>query len=349
LSTATARRAWPEPPVTVDSLSASWRVALAAARDALLASDRCPVPALAPTDVRERTNRLTHEREQVAALLEADARTTHVNLVRPLTLPTASKRELGLPATVDACLFDLDGVLTPSADLHFAAWADTFDTFLGHHFERAGVHFAQFERFSRRADYEEHLHGRPRLDGVRAFLASRGITLPEGTAADPPGAETVHGLANRKNEALLQRLDREGVGAFAGSHRYLQAAADAGLACAVVSASANTAAILDRARLADLVDQLIDGNTMRTLGLRPKPAPDTLEAACESLHLPPSRVVAFETTHAGVEAARAAGMGFVVGVARSEGETEALRADVIVADLGELLRVSTDYARRGPR
>jgi len=354
VSSTVVRQAWPEPPVTVDSLSANWRVALAAARDALLASDRCPAPTLGPVDLRERTNRLTHERERVAALLEADARTAHVKLVRPLTLPTASKRELGLPATVDACVFDLDGVLTPSADLHFAAWSDTLDAFLARRFERAGVHFSHLARLSRRADYDEHLHGRPRLDGVRRFLASRGITLPEGSPSDPPTAETVYGLANRKNQALLHRPDREGVGAFTGSHRYLQAAADAGLACVVVSASANTAAILERARLSDLVDLRIDGNTMRTLALLPKPAPDTLIAACQGLHLPAGRAAAFETTRAGVEAARAAGIPFVVGVARSESEAGTLTADVVVSDLGELLnprllRVSTDYARRGPR
>lgn len=349
----TARRAWPEPPVTVDSLSAGWRVALAAARDALLASDRCPTPALGPGDLRERTNRLTHEREEVAALLEADARMARVRLVRPLALPTLSKRELGLPPTVDACVFDLDGVLTPSTDIHFAAWAETLDAFLARRFERAGVHFSHYARLSRRADYEEHIHGKPRLDGVRAFLASRGITLPEGGPDDPPGAETVHGLANRKNEALLRRLDREGVGAFAGSHRYLQAAADAGLVCVVVSASANTASILEHARLADLVDARVDGNTMRALALAAKPAPDTILVACDQLHVLPENAAAFETTPAGVRAARAAGVGVVVGVERSEGATEALDADVVVSDLGELLhpgllRLSPEHARRLP-
>ena len=354
MSTTVARRAWPEPPVTVDSLSTGWRAALGAARNALLASAECPLPTLEPIDLRERTTRLTREREQVATLLEADARMEHVKLLRPLTLPTASKRDLGLPATIDACLFDLDGVLTASADIHFAAWAETLDGFLARRFEPAGVHFSHYARLSRRADYDEHIHGKPRLDGVRAFLASRGITLPEGLPGDPPSAETVYGLANRKNEALLRRLSREGVGAFAGSHGYLQAAADAGLTCVVVSASANTGAILDRAGLSDLVDMCVDGNTMRMLGLAAKPAPDTILAACDQLHVKPSHTAAFETTRAGVAAARAAGVGIVVGVERSEGAGEKLTADILVPDLSRLLnarllRVSTDHGSRAPR
>ena len=334
-----ARTAWPETPVTLDALSAGWRIALAAAQDALHASAECPAPTLEPDDLRVRTNRLVHEREAVAALLDADARMEHVRLVRALTLPTASKDELGLPAAVDACLFSLDGVLTTSADIHFAAWATAFDEFLNRRLERGSIHFSHYARFSRRSDYDEHIQGQPRLDGVRAFLVSRGITLPEGDPADPPGAETVHGLANRKNQALLRLLEHEGVRAFAGAHRYLQAATDAGLASVVISASANTGAILDRAGLADLVDLRIDGNTMRAEGLRAKPAPDTLVAACDQLHLRPEHVAAFETTAEGVRAARSAGVALVVGVDRSgDGDgLDSARPDVLVGDLAELL------------
>jgi HAD superfamily hydrolase (TIGR01509 family) len=334
-----SRPAWPESPITLDALSAGWRIALGAAHDALLASADCPAPTLEADDLRLRNSRLVHERETVAALLDADARMEHVRLVRALTLPTASKDELGLPTSVDACLFDLDGVLTASADVHSAAWAEAFDELLNRRLERASVHFSHYARFSRRSDYDELIQGKPRLDGVRAFLASRGITLPEGDAADPPGTETVHGLANRKNQALLRLLAHEGVRAFAGSHRYLQAATDAGLACIVVSASANTGAILARAGLADLVDLRIDGNTMRAEGLRAKPAPDTLLAACDQLHLQPEHAAAFETTAEGVAAARSAGVALVIGVDRA-GDDDKLRTaepDALVGDLADLL------------
>lgn len=327
------RAAWPSAPVTLNTIAAGWRVALAAAHEALAAgSDWLP-----PEDLHRRSTELMHERERVAALLDADARMEHVHLVRRLSLPSATKQDLGLPPTIDACIFDLDGVLTPSDELHFMAWAMTFDSFLLRRMEHASEHFSHYARFSRRSDYMELIHGKPRLDGVRAFLASRGIVLPEGTPDDPPTAETVWGLANEKNLALRGLLEHEGVNAFAGAHRFLEAADDAGLASIVVSASANTAAILEHAGLADLVDFRVDGQTMRAQGLHPKPAPDTLVAACGLLGEPPGHVAAFETTESGVAAARAAGMGLVVGVDRSD-ESHRLAADVLVHDLGDLLR-----------
>jgi beta-phosphoglucomutase-like phosphatase (HAD superfamily) len=331
------RPAWPAPPVTLNTISAGWRVALAAAQDALAANARCPTPTLASDDLRVRGLRLTHEREEVASLLDADARMEHVRLVRRLGPPSATKRELGLTPAIDACIFDLDGVLTASSELHFAAWAVTFDEFLARRLERGSVHFSHYARFSRRTDYVELIEGKPRLDGVRAFLASRGITLPEGSPGDPPGAETVHGLANRKNAALQRLLEHAGVSAFAGSHRYLAAAGDAGLASIVVSASANTGAILEHGGLADLVDFSVDGTTMRAQGLQPKPAPDTLQLACALLGVLPAHAAAFETTPTGVEAARAAGMGLVVGVRRASDLPADLAADVVVHDLSDLL------------
>lgn len=236
-------------------------------------------------------------------------------------------------------MFNLDGVLIGSAALHVAAWAETFDEFISARIERTGGQFAPFNPLG---DYPSHIHGKPRLEGVRAFLASRGISLPAGDPGDPPGTETVHGLANRKSAALTRRLDEQGVTAFQGSRRYLEAARDAGVHRAVVSASANTQTILDRAGLADLIEDCVDGNTMLAERLRGRPAPDTLLAACRQLGVEPERAAVFETSPAGVAAARAGGFGLVVGVDRT-GRAEVLRAagaDLVVTGLTELLERS---------
>ena len=182
--------------------------------------------------------------------------------------------------------------------------------------------------------------GRPRLTGVRAFLASRGISLPEGNPDDPPGTDTVYGVANRKNVALQRRLDHEGVSAYAGSRSYLEAARMIGLRTAVVSASVNTAIILERAGLAELIDQRIDGTTIETERLRPKPAPDTLFAACQRLDVEPRRTAAFETTAAGIAAAREADFRLVVGIDR-DGTGDTLHAsdtDLFIKDLADLFK-----------
>lgn len=273
----------------------------------------------------------------IAGRLHELARDWHIDslLVDLLSAPTITVQMLGLPAGIVACVFDLDGVLTTSASVHAAAWADTLDAFLLERSER-GRH--EFVAFDRRHDYEAWIAGRPRLDGARAFLASRGISIPEGHASDPPGAETVHGLANRKNAALQRHLDREGIAAFDGSRAYLRAARMIGLRCAVVSASANTTTMLERAGLAGLIDQQIDGNTIETERLRPKPAPDTLLAACHLLHALPEQTAAFETTLTGITAARSAGVKLVAGVDRSS-DTAALQAsdaDIVINDLAEL-------------
>ena len=325
--------AWPAPPVTLNAIAAGWRVALAAAHDALAAN----ATTLEPDDVRGRTSELARERERVAAILEADARERNVQLVRRLSSPSATRRELGLPAVVDACVCDLDGVLAPSDDLHFAAWALTFDGFLSRRLERGSEHFSHYTRFSRRTDYAENVHGKPRLDGVRAFLASRGLMIPEGHPDDAPETETVWGLANRKNAVLRTLLAHEGLSAFTGSIRYLEAAAAAGLATVVVSASANTQAILERAGLTDLVDLRVDAATMRQYDLLPQPAPDTLLLACDLLGVAPEHAAAFVTTPAGVAAARSAGLSWVVGVDRSDNGGGPTAADVVVNDLGYLL------------
>jgi HAD superfamily hydrolase (TIGR01509 family) len=327
-------------PITLDALTAGWRLALDAAEDALQAAGAPRSGRLEAVELQERGRRLAQERSTIAGLLDAIALEHHVRLRRTLSAPRATKRMLGLPAGALACLFDLDGVLTASATVHAAAWAETFDEFLSRRGPRAGEGFAHFVRpFDRGADYAAYLHGRPRLEGVREFLSSRGISLPTGRPDDPAGAETVYGLANLKNEALRRRLEREGVAAFDGSRRYLEAAREAGVDCAVVSASANTGEFLERAGLADLVGERVDGDTIRRGRLRAKPAADTLLAACRLLGTPPDGAVAFETTPAGIAAARAAAVGVIVGVDRT-GQAAALRsagADLVVGDLAELL------------
>src|SRR5215213_5614377 len=243
---------------------------------------------------------------------------------------------LGLPDHVSACLFDLDGVLTDTAAVHNGAWTEMFNRYLRERAERTGEEFVAFDP---QVDYPKYVDGKPRADGVRDFLASRGIRLPEGTADDPTGAETVHGLANRKNEALLRRIDEDGVQVFEGSRRYLEAVRDAGLRRAVVSSSANTRQVLEVTGLIDLVEGWIDGITIGVEGLKGKPAPETFLAGARCVGTDPGRAAVFEDALAGVQAGRAGRFGFVVGVDRV-GQAEALRAhgaDVVVRDLAELL------------
>ena len=243
---------------------------------------------------------------------------------------------LGLPAGVRACLFDLDGVLTQTAHVHRAAWTATFDEYLRERSDRTGEPFVPFDPA---ADYASHVDGKKRADGVRDFLASRGVVLPEGTPEDEPGAESVAGLGNRKNRLLLNILHEEGVEVFAGSRRYVEAAAAAGLARAVVSSSANTRLVLDVTGLARYFEVVVDGVEARRLDLPGKPAPDTFLEAARRLGVAPAGAAVFEDALAGVEAGRAGGFGHVVGVDRL-GQADELRrhgADVVVADLEELL------------
>jgi beta-phosphoglucomutase family hydrolase len=243
---------------------------------------------------------------------------------------------LGLPDNVTVCLFDLDGVLTDTARVHNAAWTETFDDFLRQRAEETGEPFVPFDP---EADYQAHVDGKKREDGVRDFLASRGIRLPEGTREDPPGAPTVHGVGNRKNELLLAVIERDGVDVYEGSRRYLVAAKAAGLRRAVVSSSANTQQVLQVTGLADLVDHRVDGVTARERHLAGKPAPDTFLAAAADLGAEPAHAAVFEDALAGVQAGRAGGFGCVVGVDRV-GQADGLReqgADIVVQDLEELL------------
>jgi beta-phosphoglucomutase family hydrolase len=242
---------------------------------------------------------------------------------------------LGLPDSVRACLFDLDGVLTDTAKVHAAAWKEMFDAYLRQRAERTGEEFVPFED----NDYDEYVDGKPRYDGVRSFLAARGLELPEGVGDDAPSTETVHGLGNRKNE-LVQRLIREGgVDAYEGSVRYLRAAQAAGLRRAVVSSSRNCQEVLRAAGIEHLLEERIDGIVAAGEHLRGKPAPDTFLAGARALGTEPSESAVFEDALAGVAAGRAGGFGCIIGVDRV-GQAQALRehgATLVVSDLAELL------------
>lgn len=243
---------------------------------------------------------------------------------------------LGLPDSIRACLFDLDGVLTQTAKEHAAAWQQMFDAYLAERAKRTGEPFVPFDPV---AEYDAYIDGKLRADGTRSFLASRGITLPEGSPDDPPEAETVNGLSNRKNQILLQRLRTIGVQVYPGSVQYLQACGKAGYKRAVVSASANTRHVLQGAKLSDQFDTIVDGVVAQRDHLKGKPAPDTYLAAARALGVSPAEAAVFEDALAGVEAGRAGRFGFVVGVNRV-GQSDALKqhgATVVVNDLSELL------------
>jgi len=240
---------------------------------------------------------------------------------------------LGLPDTVRACLFDLDGVLTPTAEIHAIAWKEMFDGFLA---ERDGPGYVPFDPVK---DYDTYVDGKPRADGTRSFLTARGIELPEGDPDDPPDAHTVEGLSRRKDAIFERVVHRHGVKPYPGSVRYLEAARDAGLRRAVVSSSAHCAEIVRAAGLEDLLEVRVDGLIAKEKRLRGKPAPDTFRYAAQRLGLDSTDSAVFEDALAGVEAGRAGAFAFVVGVDRV-GQAQALRehgADVVVGDLAELL------------
>ena len=243
---------------------------------------------------------------------------------------------IGLPDSVRACLFDLDGVLTKTATIHAAAWKEMFDDYLHERSARTGEEFVPFDPI---ADYDRYVDGKPRYDGVRSFLAARGIELPEGGPEAAPGSETVRGLGDRKNELVLHMIRERGVEVYEGSVRYLEAARDAGLRRAVVSSSANTSDVLVAAGVEGFFEARIDGVVAEREGLRGKPAPDTFLAGARALGVPPTQAAVFEDALAGVEAGRAGGFAYVIGVDRV-GQAEALRehgASIVVSDLSELL------------
>ncbi len=238
---------------------------------------------------------------------------------------------LGLPDDVTACLFDLDGVLTDTASVHRAAWKETFDPYLAAHGE------APFST----DDYDSYVDGKPRADGVRDFLASRGIHPPEGLSSDPPDQDTIHGIGNRKAALLIERITRDGVKVYDGSRRYLALAREAGLARAVVSSSTNTVTVLQTTGLDEFVQAVVDGHTIEQQGLHGKPAPDSFLAGAELLGVSPDHAVVFEDAIAGVAAGSAGHFGCVVGVNRLGPDHERglyeYGANVVVSDLAELI------------
>jgi beta-phosphoglucomutase family hydrolase len=238
---------------------------------------------------------------------------------------------LGLPDGVTACLFDMDGVVTKTAVVHAAAWKQMFDEFLGSQKGQAP--------FDSVKEYDEYVDGKPRLEGTESFLESRHISLPVGDPDDKPGAPTVYGLSNRKNELVLEVLKRDGVEVYPGSRRYIDAVRSAGLKTAIVSSSANTEAVLTAGGVADLFDARVDANVAKARGLHGKPAPDTFLEAARMLGAAPAAAAVYEDALAGVAAGRAGKFGLVVGVDRA-GQADELRkhgADVVVKDLADLL------------
>jgi beta-phosphoglucomutase-like phosphatase (HAD superfamily) len=302
----------------LDTLRSEWRDALLAAREALRAEEG--VLSAEELDAHER--HLRGEYAAAAAELRQFALDEGLptELAEPFLPRGRARRALGLPPVVRSCVFELDDVLVGSGRLHREAWARTLNELLGARSYMSYGHL--IAPFDPQTDYRQHVEGRPRLEGVRTFLASRGIRLPEGAPDDPPGAETVHGLANRKNEWLGRLLDEHGVDAFDGVRHYLELAHDAGMTCSAVSASAHTDEMLELSGLAELLDGSV---------------------AAE--HVRPERAAAFETSPAGVGAARAAGFAFVVGV-DAAGDPDRLRqlgragADIAVRGLADLLEYS---------
>lgn len=241
---------------------------------------------------------------------------------------------LGLPDSVTTCLFDLDGVLTDTASIHRTCWKHMFDEYLR---ARDGDGFAEFTD----ADYYRYVDGKPRQNGVRDFLASRDISLPDGTPDDPPSTESVAGLGNRKNELVHDEIRTNGVTVYEGSRRYLEAAQDAGLHRIVVSSSANTEMVLDVTGLARFVEGRIDGVTLSEQGIAGKPEPDSFIAGATLVGAEPAECAVFEDAEAGVQAGARGRFGYVVGVNRVDRQHAADLADngasVVVDDLAELL------------
>ena len=248
----------------------------------------------------------------------------------------ARPRDVGLPEHVLACLFDLDGVLTDTASVHASAWKEMFDAYLADRAQRLGEKFVPFDIAT---DYVKYVDGKRRQDGTRSFLASRGITLPEGEADDSPDTESVNGLGTRKNNLVHDKIAKEGVTVFDGTVRYLEAVRAAGLRIAVVSSSANTAEVLKVTGLDKFVETRVDAQAAIAAGLHGKPAPDTFLEGARLLGFEAAQAAVFEDAIAGVEAGRSGHFGIVVGVDRV-GHAAALAehgADLVVTGLAELI------------
>jgi beta-phosphoglucomutase family hydrolase len=230
----------------------------------------------------------------------------------------------------------MDGVVTQTALVHAAAWKEMFDRFLRQWAEETGGTFVPFDSSH---DYDEYVDGKPRLDGTRSFLQSRGINLPEGSPDDKPGTPTIQGLGNEKNDLVVEKIRTDGVKVYDGTIRYIKAVRAAGLRTAIVSSSANTVDVLTAAGIADLFDARVDGIVAKQRHLAGKPAPDTFLAAAGDLGVPPAQAAVFEDAQSGVAAGHAGHFALVVGVDRV-GQAEELRqhgADIVVKDVAELL------------
>ncbi len=330
----------PPAPVRLDVLQADWRTALETAGAALTAA-RSALPA---GELAERGRLLAVEREQTTQLLQAlarDFRRRDVALEPMLESPEA-RRRLGLPQGVHACVFSVDGVLVGSTAVHVEAWREAFDKLLRRLGGLTWRMWAELVPFDPEREYVRYVHGRSRLDGVRTFLASRGISLPEGGPGDPPDAQTVHGVANHKQLVFQRLLETREIEAYQASRRYLELLHDAHYGVAVVTTSAHARAVLERAGLAALVDVWVDADAVRADHLRPRPAPDMYVQACRALGVAPAEAAVFETSPDGIAAARAAGFRLTVGVDREQlpSHATALRgegADLVVTGLDDLL------------
>lgn len=236
----------------------------------------------------------------------------------------------------DAVLLDLDGVITDTARTHASCWKQVFDPML----ERwALAHGETFRPFDADAEYRAHVDGKSRLDGVRDLLTSRGIELPEGDPEGPTDADTVHGIAQRKDALVARAIEEGEVATYPGSVRWLRALRRAGYRTALVSSSRHAGEVIEAVGLADCFDARVDGNTIDQLGLAGKPAPDAFLEAARELRVEPSRAVVVEDAEVGVQAGRAGGFGLVIGVARHADERTLVEAgaDLVVSDLEELL------------
>lgn len=315
----------------LDALASGWQRALDAAHRALDAA-RSELP---EGELASRARTLVGERQAIAESLGRLAETASVH-PPPWLSPVPMRAEMiGLTDDVRACVFDLEGVLTDGAALHAWAWGETFDGFLARLADRSGRVAMPFDRES---DYRSFVDGRPRIEGVRTFLRSRGIRLPLGEPDDPSGMNTVHALARRKSEVLVRRLEREGVVALAGARRYLECVGHLGLDRAVLSASVRTAEMIERAGLTSLVEATVDADRMVLEQLRSRPEPDMLLSVCSRFDVEPGAVVTFTSTPVGVTAGRAAGVR-TIGVGDGEdGESLALAgADRVVGSMIALL------------
>ena len=300
--------AQPLRPLDLETVAAAWQRAFDADYRALNAA-KSILPA---SMIGAGLHSLAHERHATATLLARLARATAAPTIPWLSDTPVTPRDIGLADGIEACIFDLDGVLTDSGILHAWAWAETLDPLLQRLAERAGWRFAPFDRD---LDYRAYVDGRPRLEGIHAFLASRGLRLPEGRPGDSPGAETAYGLARKKSDLLARQLEVRGVTPLEGARRYLEAAGRAGLRRAVVSASTRTLPMLGLAGLDALLEERVDAEAMQQGKLRPRPGPDLLVAACERWAYGP-RLRSASRTLPGIAGARNAGLS-VIAVAQS--------------------------------